>query len=181
MADIKRVPYPDHPNRCQALTSHSENSGGQCLYLTEEGKDYCIIHGGTSRVNEALNLYRVRKFEKRLKDFTAANGARGIDEELAILRMVLEEVLNKCDSEMELLLYSTKISELVMDIKSLVLAADRLASKRGMLIGRAEGMVIAGQVVAIISKFISDETILTKIADEVGDAFLTPLTQLESS
>jgi hypothetical protein len=179
MANIQRVEYPDHPNRCQGLTNHPENPGGQCSYLAEEGKNYCILHGGVSNgTNSSLNLYRVRKFEKRLKDFTTANGARGIDEELAIMRMVLEEVLNKCDTEMELLLFSTKISELVGDIRNLVMAADRLASKRGMLIGRAEGMVIAGQVVTIISKYISDEIILGKIADEVGEAFLTPVPEL---
>ncbi|SRR6266568_5497372 len=171
----KRVPYVDHPDRCQgnqkgAYPGHE----GQCMFFKVQGDDYCQIHGGnlTNVATRSLNLYRIKKFDKRLGEFKIANGSRTIDEELALLRMMLEETVNKCEDSVELMLYSTKISEIIRDIKSLVLTADKLATKAGQLIGRNEAIVIAAKVIEIITAHISDPAILTKIGDDVALAFL---------
>ena len=77
--------------------------------MREEDSKYCFIHGGNraDTTLKELNLYRIKKFEGRLRELKSANAARTIDEELAILRMTLENVLMKCDEEgeMGLLLY----------------------------------------------------------------------------
>lgn len=181
MADVKHVPYPDHPNRCQAIAQgNTAGGGGQCMFFAVENSNYCQIHGGNkaqqAAVKNEMNLYRVAKYQKRITDLKTANGARTIDEELAIMRMILEEVLNKCEieGEMGLMLYSTKISELVNNIKGCVVTADKLATKAGMLLGRSEAIVIAGKVVQILSEEIEDPALLSKIADKVADAFATP-------
>ena len=183
MADVRPVPYPDHPNRCQAIAragNASGEAGGQCMYFASENSSYCAIHGGNSgqqsAVKQEMNLYRVRKYQKRITDMKLANGARTIDEELAIMRMVLEEVLNKCELEgdMGLMLYSTKISELVNNIKNCVITADKLATRAGLLLGRSEALVIAGKVVQILSEEITDPAQLSRIAEKVSDAFISP-------
>lgn len=178
MADPKRVPYPDHPDRCQGRSPMGAGDVEQCSFVREPNSQYCFIHGGNKATAAAekasLNIYRIAKFQKRLQEFQVANGARTIDEELAILRMILEETINKCEDNMELLLYSTKISELIRDIKALVVVADKLATKSGMLIGRSEAIVIAGKVVDAISRHITDETALARISDELVNIFITP-------
>jgi len=181
MADMVRIPYPDHPRRCQGIAMGiNAGGGGQCEFMAIEDSSYCQIHGGNVKaqlaVKAELNLYRVRKYQKRLTEFKVANGARTIDEELAILRMILEEVLIKAEmeGEMGLLLYSTKMSELIRDIKNCVITADKLATKAGMLIGRSEAIVIAGKVVQILSEEIEDTALLGRIADKVANAFASP-------
>lgn len=173
MAEPKRVPYMDHPDRCQGVL---QATGDQCHFMCEPESKYCFIHAGNKANPElkALNLYRVKKYEARVRALKENNASRTIDEELAILRMVLEEVLVKTeeDGQMGLLLYSTKISELIRDIKACVVTADKLASKAGMLIGRSEAIVIAGKVVTILADEIEDQALLSRIADKVAEAFI---------
>ena len=177
---VKKVPYPDHPHRCQAIGGPG---GNQCDNLSEPDTIYCLLHSGNigpqQIVLKDLNLYRIKKYEKRIRDMKESAGARGLEEELAIMRMVLEEVLMKCDGEgeMGLLLYSTKISETIRDIKALVLSVDKLSTKAGLMIGRSQAVILAGKVVEIISKHITDQLMLGKIADEIGDAFIMPDTE----
>jgi len=173
----EKVPYPDHPDRCQGINSAKGEQVGQCTLFKVPGSDFCSFHGGNKKAQadtlQELNLYRLKKFTNRLVEFKNANGARTIDEELAILRMVLEETVNKCNDEMELLLYSTKISELINDIKGLVISADKLATKARTTIGRSEAIVIAGKTVEIITRHIDDPAILAKIAEDITQAFIT--------
>lgn len=170
--NVKRVPYPDHPDRCQGMLG--AQLAGQCTMFKSEGSQYCPLHGGNmvDLPGKSLNLYRIRKWQNRLSEFKTANGSRTLSEELALLRMILEETVNNCQSEMDLMLYSTKISDLVNDIKGLVLAADKLETKAGSLIGRTEGMVIAGKMVEIISRHVTDEKILNRMAEEISSAFV---------
>lgn len=173
---IQKIPYPDHPNRCQAIGGLSE---GQCINLASQDSQYCLVHGGNIADRVALkdlNLYRIKKYEKRIRAMKESSGARGLEEELAIMRMILEEILLTCEKEgdMGLLLYSTKISETVRDIKTLVLSVERLSSKAGLTIGRSQGVVLAGKVVDIISRHVVDMTALNKIADEIGEIFAMP-------
>jgi hypothetical protein len=183
MAEPQLVPYPDHPQRCQGRSSARGMDTEQCSFIREPNSEYCFIHGGNkgnaAAENKSLGMYRLGKFEKRLRELQVANGARTIDEELSILRMILEETLNKCGDNMELLLYSTKISEIIINIKGLVVVADKLATKSGMLIGRSEAIVIAGKVVDCISRHITDESLLGAIAEDLVGIFITPTTDSE--
>ena len=176
---VKDVPYPAHPERCQGIIRTNNGFEGQCTHYRIEGSNYCIIHGGsvaqTQTPLKELNLYRVKKYMKRISELKTANAARTIDEELAILRMVLEETLERTEKEgdMGLLLYSQKISEIIRDIKSCVITADKLATKAGTLLGRSEAIVIAGKVIEILSTEVNDTEVLSRIADKVADAFAT--------
>jgi hypothetical protein len=170
---LERVPN-GHPDQCETIR---QGLGIQCNFKKVEGRRTCIMHGGNlgdapARV-KSLNSYRLGKYQKRMEDFAGASNLRSVDEEIGILRMVLEEVFLQCESDVDLLLYSQKIGDLVRDITKCVQVADKLATKSGMLIGRVEAMAIAEKVVNILPKYISDETILLKIAEELADAFLT--------
>jgi len=124
---------------------------------------------------KSLNIYRIKKFERRLVEMKEATGARSLDEELALLRMVLEEVLNKCDSGVDLLLYSERIMDLISQVRATVQVAEKLATRTGMLVGRAEALQIAGTTVEIIARHIENDTLLAKIAEDLQMAFLSPL------
>jgi len=175
----KRVPYSEHPERCLQI---NRVAGGeqQCQFFREPGQSFCKFHGGMASETLKLestetSLYRLRKYGKRLQEIKVANSARTLDDELGILRITLEEVVNKFgeEGEVSILLYSTKITELVREIKSVLVAADRLATKAGTLIGRSEAIVIAGRVVEIVSKHITDPGALNRIANEISEAFIT--------
>jgi hypothetical protein len=175
MEGIERVDRPDHPDRCQGIDKSTKS---QCMNLKESGYEYCPLHNVIAKHHETkqqLQIYRFKKFERRLAEIKTANGSRSLDEELALMRMLLEEVVNKCGDSTDLLLYSNRMMELVTKIQGLVLSAQKLASQTGMLVGRAEALVIAGKVVETLSKRITDENLLTLIADDLQEIFLTPV------
>jgi hypothetical protein len=172
---LKRV-QNGHPRQCQAIRP---GMGTQCNFEAVEGGLTCIMHGGVHRLEsnrvKSLNTYRLGKYQKRMQEFADSPRLRSIDEEIGILRMVLEEIFNQCSSDVDLLLYSQKISELIRDITKCVQVADRLATKEGMLIGRAEALTIATRVINVISAHIHDEQKLLEIAEQISDAFLTKI------
>lgn len=178
---LERVPT-GHPDQCEAIRP---GVGTQCNFKKAEGRRTCIMHGGNfgempARV-KSLNSYRLGKYQKRMEEFAGAENLRSVDEEIGILRMVLEELFIQCESNIDLLLYSQKIGDLVRDITKCVQVADRLASKSGMVIGRVEAMSIAEKVVNILPKYIHDEQILLQIAEELADAFLTKIEGTDGS
>ena len=163
---------PEDPHRCQ---SYVQSEGVQCGFKAVEGSRFCIMHGGRHSIESnrvaSLSQYRLKKYQKRHGEFLENAKLRSVDEEISILRMVLEEIINMANSEVELMLYSQKISDLVRDITKCVQVADKLATKAGMVIGRQEAMVIGNRVVDILATHITDEALLLKIADQIGDAF----------
>ena len=165
---------PGHPNQCQAIRP---GVGTQCCFKAIDNGIVCLMHGGihviNSRKAKSLSQYRLGKFQARMREFAESPALRSVDEEISILRMVLESIYEQCNENMDLLLYSQKIGELVQDITRCVIVADRLATKSGMLIGRGEAVTIANQVIDIITKHISDEKTLLSIAEEISDAFLS--------
>jgi len=171
METLRRVPN-GHPRQCQAIRP---GMGVQCNFEAVEGKANCTMHGGSlhPEKTKSLNSYRLGKYQKRMEEFSTSTRLRSIDEEIGILRMVLEEIFTQCESNVDLLLYSQKIGELVRDITKCVQVADRLATKEGMLIGRAEALTIATRVVNVISKYIENEQQLLEIAEQISDAFMT--------
>lgn len=174
--EIKHVPYPDHPNRCSARIGGPHE--GQCKNFATPNGTSCVMHGGKLHevkiATESLGLYRVGRFNKRLNELKTHVGVRSLEDELAIMRMILEEILIKCDTTQELLLYSTRIGEVIADIRNLVISSEKLSSRTGMLVGRTEAVVLAGKVVEIMARHVKDETILGRIADEIIEVFVTP-------
>jgi hypothetical protein len=171
-SEIRRMEYEGDPERCQARSALT----GQCQLKSMEGTNLCVRHGGVQLTQTAeqseLRIYRVRKYKKRIGELTNNPNSNNLHEELAILRMVLEDVLIKAAKEdegaeegegMGLLLYSVKINELAKSIKDLILAVDKLNLRSHNYIGREEVITITAEIIQSISTHVTDETVLQKI------------------
>lgn len=159
----------DDPNRCQAVHTNQ-----QCPFLATEtivdGKRsiYCARHEGASKVNDkGIRNYRLTKWQSRLNDFVDSDQIKGLREEIGILRIVLEEILNKCQDSHELLLYSSKIGDTAMKIEKLVSSCHRLEFSAGSLLDKSALLQLASVTVTIISKYISDASTLDAISNEI--------------
>lgn len=171
-----------HPEQCQTIRSIL---GTQCNFQKVEGSPYCIMHGGNRTISsnrvKDLNNYRLGKYQKRVGELANNPNLRSIDEEIGILRMILESIFEKCDSNIDLLLYSQRISELVQDISKCVNLADKLAARSGLLIGRSEALAIGEKIIDIISLYIKDEKTLLQIAEQISDSLLTKVEGTDGS
>lgn len=159
---------PDDPRRCK--TAHR---GQQCPYLAEENDEYCVRHAfHVERKVEKANIrnYHLTKFRARLEDKIASPKVKTLTEEVGILRLVLESVLEKVKDDFELILYSSKITELVTSIRSTLEVSMKIEEKANLTLDRGQVMVIASKIIDIISKNV-DEANVSTVAEQILLAF----------
>ena len=147
-------------------------TGDLCPYLKADGTDYCVRHAANkqriSREKQELENYRLVKYKARVGELTNSSGIKSLREEIGILRMTLENILNQCGNDTELLLYSSKIADLCMKIDKLVTSCDRLENRMGMLLDKTSILAIAEQFIDLISEYIQDERELEIVSERVA-------------
>lgn len=163
---------PDDPNRCQAVVAH-----GQCPYLAVEGARNCAMHGG-SRVaqnlkKQALRQYRLDRWTDRAADFANHDQIKTLNEEIGILRMTLEQVVVQCTTPLDMALNQRTIAELVAKIEKIVMSCTALERQAGQFLDKGAAIQLAGQMVTIISKYVTDPDMLNSITEEMTDAVLS--------
>jgi DNA repair exonuclease SbcCD ATPase subunit len=164
---------PDDPERCQSVSPRS----GQCPYKSAHGSKYCQRHGANKHVEaerkKSLKLYRLQIWQQRLEEFAESEQATTLRNEIAILRITLEEILNKCQDNNALLLYSQKISDLALKIEKLITSSHRIEKSLGQLLDKSTALNFAGQVVDIISQHVEDPAVVDAISNSMIDALST--------
>jgi len=168
MADYEEISRveADDPNRCQA-----SNTRGQCLNKAVEGGTVCLVHGGNKQVisieKKSLRNYQVAKFQVELNRHADSPKLKNLNEEVGLLRMMLEAQLNQCEDMGDLVLKSHLISDLVTKIERLVKSCHSLESSLGGLMDKQAILTFATKVIDVISNEISDEVILAKVSDGI--------------
>ena len=171
MADIKRAPEPDDPNRCQGVTPQ-----GQCPNLatrTEDGEygNFCLAHGGNrfvqTKKEQSIRNYQLDKFKAKLNRHVGSSALKSLRDEIAILRMIMEERLNKCNDETDLLLNSGAISDLVLKIEKLVSSCHKLEGSMGELMDKSAILQFAGEVINIIGTVVTDEQQIELVGNQI--------------
>jgi len=169
MSKLVRVPA-DSPDRCQAGTG-----SGQCPYKKSEGSAYCIMHGGVAvekqKIAAEMRNYRlVKNTEKeRLSEQYRTSSLKSLREEVILARMLLEEIWNKCSANDQLLIHSSRISDMLTRIQNLVVACNRLEEKTGKVLDKTELLIIGEQIVGIIGESIDDPDVLHDIALKISE------------
>jgi len=166
MEESTRVSHPADPDRCQGMTAN-----GQCLIKRMGVSKFCGIHGGPG-ANRSHNKkmhrnYMLRRWQDRVNQKADSPEAKGLREELGILRLLLESIINKCDTETDLILQSAPISELAMKIERTVASCHKLESSMGSLLDKQSILQFASSVITILSNHITDTDLLSTIADEI--------------
>ena len=172
MADIEKCKELDDPHRCQATIP----SKGQCINMaskTEDGKygSFCMAHGGNRFIEkekkDSLRNYQLDKFKARLSRHAESPGIKSLRDEIAILRMMLEERLNRCKDETDLVLQSGPISDLVMKIDKIVGSCHKLEGSMGQLLDKQAILQFASEVIEVIGDAVKDEVAIEKIGNSI--------------
>lgn len=147
---------------------------GQCPFCKVEGVSTCARHGANktliNRKEERLRNYKLAKWKNRVGEFADSPGIKSLRDEIGILRMTLETMLESCSDNMELILYSQRISDLVMKIEKLVVSCDKLESRMGMLLDKKTVLYLAQRYVEIINDHVSDTDVIDAISNEMVKA-----------
>lgn len=173
---FKRV-ADDDPRRCQQVVGRGKY---QCSYERIEGSDFCIMHAGNQNNHnwrkeeqaKAFN-YQLQKYRARVMEFAENPQVKSLREEVGVLRLLLEETLNKCQSTNELMIYSTKISGLVIQIEKLVTSCNTLETKTGQLLDKSVIIKLIEQIITIICAYISDVDLLEQLSRDIENLMVT--------
>lgn len=168
MTLIPKAPYPEHPDRCQGI----RQGQGQCTNLSEVHSIFCLCHGGNKAeeviTKKRIGNYRLTKWQARLEEKAEQSEIKSLRDEIGILRVIMEEVLNKCQSDMDLILQSGKIADLAMKIEKLVASCHKLEGSMGKLMDKAAILQFASEVVEIIGEELKgDESKINAIGEQI--------------
>jgi hypothetical protein len=165
--DIERCDDPASPDRCQAIASR-----GQCVNKKVGVSQFCPVHGG-NRANQAkeakgLNMYRLAKYQERLGELSTANNIKTLHSEIGILRILMEEMLNRVSNPAELCAATPQLADLCIKVEKLVTSCHKLEKSLSQYLDKSAIIHLAQETVAIISKYIDDPSVAGKIADEIA-------------
>jgi len=172
--DIVPCKDPADPNRCQAMIK----SQGQCTNLALEGAGNCAAHGGakqlavqrqTSLTNYNLDRWNAR-IQEAVKSKLGGDGVKGLRDEIAILRMLLESRLNHVKDDFDLAVESQGISDLVLKIERLVTSCHKLEGSMGALIDKTTVINFAAEIITIIGDEVTSEVVLETISNSILSA-----------
>ncbi len=161
----------DDPHRCQAVNAYGQCDISATKYDDGTYAKFCPMHGGRERSNREerdMRNYRFIKYQKRINEFADNNKVKSLREEIGILRIVMEETVNKCKDETELMIYSPKITDLTIKIEKLVSSCHRLEQSLGQTLDKTAILNIATRIVNIISSHITDEKLISLIIEDIG-------------
>ena len=160
------------PLRCQGIFKH-----GQCPYKQIEGSKFCPMHGGAVQVNatnrENKRMYQLAKWRDQHDAFVDSDQVKSLREEIGILRIVMQETLNMCQTSADILMYSSKLSDLAVKLEKLVSSCHRLEASTGILLDKTAALHLASIIVRIIGEHVTDENVIDKISEEIVHAIAT--------
>lgn len=168
---MDRVEREDDPRRCQSVYKH-----GQCPYRAVEHGTMCPMHGGGSQerahTKKVMEQYNLAMWQARTQEFASHDKVKTLRDEVGLLRVVLENVVQKCNDSNQLLIYSSKIADLIMKVEKLVVSMNRLEASTGMLLDKSAALHLAGQMVEIITKYVNDPVAIDQIAADIARTIL---------
>lgn len=164
-AKLKRV-GDDDPTRCQYVTGRY-----QCHYQAEVGQKNCTMHGGAKQTQAAetqsLRQYRLAQHQARVNQFADHPKIKSLREEIGIMRLLLEGIMVKCKNDGDLLIYSSKISSMILNIDKVVTSCHAIEAKTGQVLDKTQVLIIVEQIVGVITAYIDDPDLLAALSNDI--------------
>jgi len=142
-----------------------------CTWEVVKGQTHCAKHGGCVELKNAekskVRTYTLTKFRAQMTHFLDDDNIKGLREEIGILRIVLQERLNMCESSVDLLSHAHTIGDLAMKIEKLVSSCNKIEKSLGQYLDQNAIVQLGMEVVAIVTKHVDDTKAIENIADDL--------------
>jgi hypothetical protein len=169
--DIETIDFPEDPERCQGMASFGQcrNKGIRFDHGTV-GK-FCKIHKGTASLiadrNQNASNYLLTKYQARLQRHATSPNIKSLRDEVGILRMMLEERLNRCGDDTDLMIQAGPISDLVVKVEKVVSSCHKLEGSMGQLLDKQAILQFANEMVSVIGSEVTDPAVLDRIMSKL--------------
>jgi len=154
-------------NEAEQCTSY-DSKNNRCKLKIIPGTETCPKHGSPARIEKQnIRNYRLTVLKGRLHQKMDSDAILSLREEVGIARITLEEVLNQCHTETDLLINQQRIVSLVTTIQRTVESCQKVEQKTGHLLSKTQLIAFAQQVIQIVSDHIEDPTTRRLVADQI--------------
>lgn len=184
-AKIVRAVGADDPYRCQGTSKY-----GQCLnrIVQDAAGNYlgqkCMMHGGSFALRkskqEAQFQYRLGQYQNRFKDFATNPGIVSLREEIAVLRVMLEERMCKMTDDFSFVTHAGPVADLTSRIERLVRTCATLEEKSGVTLTKQQVEEIGDKIFDIMVTRVGDldldedrlSSLLSSLSEDLGSLFV---------
>jgi hypothetical protein len=178
---IQQIKDDDDPDRCQAV-----DANGQCrnkvVNVGGVKSEYCPRHGGNRAINtaekESIKNYQLGMWQARIDKGLASPNIKGLRDEIAILRMMLESRLEQCTSKTDLMLHTGPISDMIMKIEKVVSSCHKLEKNMGQVLDKSALLNFASKVIQIIGATLEGVEGADRLNEEIGNRILTAIGEI---
>ncbi len=158
----ERVPYPEHPDRCQGV-----DSKGQCWLFKMEHSQFCGRHGGHRagkelRKREAKELM-ANSFTQSVAEGSQNPGLLSLATEVAALKELMKIKMNLMVDPSSQEIHSHGLVQLCIASEKLVTSCTRLQEKLGNMMSSQQALEFASEIMTIVSEEVADGEILERI------------------
>lgn len=155
----------DDPRRCQGNMSK-----GQCTMEALPGFAFCKMHnlaGERREEKKQVRNLQVTIWQDRINALADSPQAKSLREEIGVLRLMLEAMLNNCQTSIDLLAMSNKIADLVSRIEKVVSSCHQLERASGQLLDKSAALQLASSFLDIIGELCTNPDEVAAIADAI--------------
>jgi hypothetical protein len=137
--------------RCEFVLTNGQQCGNKAV----PGVTRCPLHGANTQLasieKKSIRMYRLAKFQTRVNELADHDKLKTLKEEVALLRMMVEEKVNRCEDSTELMLVSGPVTEMIMKVQKLVESCSRLEMKSGSLLDKQRVHNLATTLMNIVA------------------------------
>jgi len=152
----------DDPTRCQGI----QMNGEQCVYGAMPESLYCTRHT-TGLKQREQRMYQLTKWKNRVAGLAGHEHIYTLTEEIGVTRMVLEETLNKCKNEVDLMQHAPAIGRLVDQVSRLVASSVALEDKLNRLLSATKVAAFMERTIAAVKNVVDSLDLPTEKRDAV--------------
>jgi hypothetical protein len=165
----------DDPRRCQHTSAY-----GQCNYASaddDKGKlssKYCPAHlpayDPSKRKDIQLKRYKLSAYHSRVGELFKDEEFKSLREEIAILRMLLEQLMNQLQTPWDFMVYGNRVETVIEKIGKLTVMGHKLEASLGQVLDKPTLAAFSDEVIRILSEEVQDTETLKRISQKIGGA-----------
>lgn len=121
----------------------------------------------TQEARRSIGNYDLGQFQARVTELASSDKLKSLRDEVAVLRMLVEERITSCRDSYDLCMQAGPIADLVVKVEKLVCSCERLEMKGGQVLDKTQITNLMQQAIEIIASHIEDADILEEIHDEL--------------
>jgi hypothetical protein len=164
------------PRRCQG-----SSPTGQCRNVAEPGCDFCRAHQGAD-TGEEKRIYLLHKsqYRDRLTKLSSHDNLKSLREEIAIVRMLIEEKLNLVRNEADFISSFGPIQQALLTVEKLMKTFHAMEQSLGSLLSKTAIVRLGQSISSIIIDELKEVPDFEAIVDRINSRILEAIVNMQN-